>query len=116
MSTGHDHTHGMAKKTLRLAFFLTMLILAAELIGGYLANSLALFSDAGHVLTDTRGRENLLGVRRRHCHLRGRADRRDPMAGAPRWAVSGLTAFCQWADLLLPEGCHECGGKGGEEV
>ncbi len=52
MSTGHDHTHGMAKKTLRLAFFLTMLILAAELIGGYLANSLALFSDAGHVLTD----------------------------------------------------------------
>ncbi len=29
---GHDHTHGMAKQTLRLAFFLTMLILAAELI------------------------------------------------------------------------------------
>lgn len=49
---GHDHTHGMAKQTLRLAFFLTMIILAAELIGGYLANSLALLSDAGHVLTD----------------------------------------------------------------
>jgi hypothetical protein len=29
---GHDHTHGMAKQTLRLAFFLTMLILATELI------------------------------------------------------------------------------------
>src|SRR6266702_4283351 len=29
-----------------------MIILAAELIGGYLANSLALLSDAGHVLTD----------------------------------------------------------------
>src|SRR5947209_18480312 len=42
----------MAKQTLRLAFFLTIIILAAELIGGYLANSLALFSDAGHVLTD----------------------------------------------------------------
>src|SRR5437016_9138098 len=42
---GHDHTHGMA-------FFLTMLILAAELIGGFVANSLALLSDAGHVLTD----------------------------------------------------------------
>lgn len=49
---GHDHTHGMAKQTLRLAFFLTMLILAAELIGGFLSNSLALLSDAGHVLTD----------------------------------------------------------------
>jgi cobalt-zinc-cadmium efflux system protein len=42
----------MAKHTLRLVFFLTLFILAAELIGGFLANSLALFSDAGHVLTD----------------------------------------------------------------
>lgn len=50
--SGHDHTHGMAKQTLRLAFFLTMIILAAELIGGYFAHSLALLSDAGHVLTD----------------------------------------------------------------
>ena len=55
MSSGHEkhnHTHGMAKQTLRLAFFLTLFILATELIGGLLANSLALFSDAGHVLTD----------------------------------------------------------------
>src|SRR5205823_13747736 len=50
--TGHNHTHGMAKKTLRLAVFLTMIILATELVGGYLANSLAVSSDAGHVLTD----------------------------------------------------------------
>jgi len=55
MSTKHtnpNHTHGMAKQTLRLAFFLTLFILAAELIGGFLSNSLALLSDAGHVLTD----------------------------------------------------------------
>ena len=49
---GHNHTHGMAQRTLRLAFFLTIFILAAELIGGFLANSLALLSDAGHVVTD----------------------------------------------------------------
>ena len=49
---GHDHTHGMARQTLRIAFLLTILILAAELIGGILANSLALLSDAGHVVTD----------------------------------------------------------------
>src|SRR5579884_1974283 len=49
---GHNHTHGMAKQTLRLAFFLTIIILVAELVGGFLANSLALFSDAGHVVTD----------------------------------------------------------------
>src|ERR1700694_2142604 len=49
---GHQHTHNMAKQSLRLAFFLTLLILGAELIGGFLANSLALLSDAGHVITD----------------------------------------------------------------
>jgi Co/Zn/Cd efflux system component len=32
----------MAKQRLRLAFFLTLIILAVEVIGGYLANSLAL--------------------------------------------------------------------------
>lgn len=52
MSGEHHHTHGMAKQTLRLAFFLTIIILGAELVGGLLSNSLALLSDAGHVLTD----------------------------------------------------------------
>jgi len=42
----------MAKKTLRLAFFLTLIIVAAEVTGGLLAHSLALLSDAGHALTD----------------------------------------------------------------
>ncbi|HEX6109638.1 MAG TPA: cation diffusion facilitator family transporter [Ktedonobacteraceae bacterium] len=50
--SGHNHTHGMARNSLRLAFFLTLIILIAELIGGLLANSLALLSDAGHVVTD----------------------------------------------------------------
>jgi len=49
---GHNHAHGMAEQSLRLAFFLTMLILIAELVGGFVANSLALLSDAGHVVTD----------------------------------------------------------------
>ncbi len=48
----HNHTHGMARQKLRLAFFLTVIILLVELIGGLLANSLALLSDAGHVITD----------------------------------------------------------------
>ncbi|MBE3561164.1 MAG: cation transporter [Ktedonobacteraceae bacterium] len=48
----HDHTHGMAGRSLRIAFFLTAFILAAEVIGGLLSNSLALLSDAGHVVTD----------------------------------------------------------------
>ena len=52
MSNGHTHTHSMARNSLRLAFLLTVIILVAELVGGLLANSLALLSDAGHVVTD----------------------------------------------------------------
>ncbi|HVA92263.1 MAG TPA: cation diffusion facilitator family transporter [Chloroflexota bacterium] len=48
----HDHAHGMTGKRLRTAFLLTMVILAVELVGGILSHSLALLSDAGHVLTD----------------------------------------------------------------
>ena len=50
--SGHNHTHGLARNSLRLAFFLTLIILIVELVGGSLANSLALLSDAGHVITD----------------------------------------------------------------
>jgi len=52
MSNEHTHSHEMAKQSLRLAFILTIIILVVELVGGWLANSLALFSDAGHVVTD----------------------------------------------------------------
>lgn len=40
------------EKRLVLSFSITILILLAEVIGGVLSNSLALLSDAGHVLTD----------------------------------------------------------------
>jgi len=46
---GHVHATGTR---LKWAFFATFFILAVEVIGGSLANSLALLSDAGHVLTD----------------------------------------------------------------
>jgi cobalt-zinc-cadmium efflux system protein len=40
------------EKRLFLSFIVTLLILVAEIIGGIISNSLALLSDAGHVLTD----------------------------------------------------------------
>lgn len=40
------------EKRLALTFLVTLLILAGEIIGGYLSNSLALLSDAGHMVTD----------------------------------------------------------------
>lgn len=45
------HSHAPARK-MKLAFFLTTIILIVEFIGGLLSHSLALLSDAGHVLTD----------------------------------------------------------------
>ncbi len=50
--SGHHHTHSMARRTLRFAFFLTLMIAATQVIGGLRAHSLALLADAGHVLTD----------------------------------------------------------------
>ncbi|MDQ0189619.1 cation transporter [Alicyclobacillus cycloheptanicus] len=48
---GVFHTHAPAGR-LRTAFWLTVLILLVEVGGGLLSHSLALLSDAGHVLTD----------------------------------------------------------------
>jgi len=44
--------HLNGEKRLILSFGITFLILLAEVVGGLMSNSLALLSDAGHVLTD----------------------------------------------------------------
>lgn len=55
---GHNHDHGdvfhshAPASKMKTAFFLTMVILVVEVIGGLISHSLALLSDAGHVLTD----------------------------------------------------------------
>lgn len=55
---GHQHHHSdfshaeRSARALRAALALTLVVLVAEAIGGWLSNSLALLADAGHVLTD----------------------------------------------------------------
>jgi len=58
---GHSHAHGhgagraherSGKGDLLIALSITVLMMVAEAVGGYLSNSLALLSDAGHMLTD----------------------------------------------------------------
>jgi len=65
-SDNHEHDHGReqelahglrqvpggGKKDLLIALSITLLMMVAEVIGGLLSNSLALLSDAGHMLTD----------------------------------------------------------------
>ncbi len=48
----HDHTAGANTKMLGWALALTSTYLVAEVIGGFVFNSLALLSDAAHMLTD----------------------------------------------------------------
>jgi cobalt-zinc-cadmium efflux system protein len=55
---GHEHAHGLnlaaagGRRGLLIALSITVLMMVAELVGGFIANSLALLSDAGHMLTD----------------------------------------------------------------
>ncbi len=48
----HDHSRGASQRTLLIVLALTFGYMIAEAVGGYLANSLALLSDAGHMFTD----------------------------------------------------------------
>lgn len=48
----HDHTAGANTKMLAIALVLTGSFLIAEVVGAFVFNSLALLSDAGHMLTD----------------------------------------------------------------
>ena len=48
----HDHTNGANKKALTISLILIASFMIVEVIGGVLTNSLALLSDAGHMLSD----------------------------------------------------------------
>src|ERR1700677_2216276 len=51
--TGLFHSHGMNRKSKMFwAIGITALILVLEAVGGIVSGSLALLSDAGHMLTD----------------------------------------------------------------
>lgn len=58
MGAHHTHSHSHERRSaeslrnLKIALALTCLYMFAEAIGGWLTNSLALFADAGHMLTD----------------------------------------------------------------
>ncbi|KOS68563.1 cation transporter [Lysinibacillus contaminans] len=48
----HNHAHGANKKVLLISFLIITSYMFVEAVGGYVTNSLALLSDAGHMLSD----------------------------------------------------------------
>ncbi|MDL4840442.1 cation diffusion facilitator family transporter [Aquibacillus rhizosphaerae] len=48
----HGHHHNANKKALLISFLLIFTFMIVEVIGGFITNSLALLSDAGHMLSD----------------------------------------------------------------
>jgi cobalt-zinc-cadmium efflux system protein len=57
MGAGHDHAHGAGRaedrSRLRIVLLITLTVAVVELVGAFVSGSLALFADAGHMVTDT---------------------------------------------------------------
>lgn len=49
----HHHSHSSNKKVLLLSFIIITSYMIVEAVGGFITNSLALISDAGHMLSDS---------------------------------------------------------------
>jgi cobalt-zinc-cadmium efflux system protein len=97
---GHDHQHELrelSRRNLTIALALTALFLVAEVVAGLLSGSLALLSDAGHMLTDA-GALGLalwaqaLGKRQRTGRKTFGFRRAEILAAAANGVVLGVTA------------------------
>lgn len=94
----HDHFHHASTRSLRIALVLIAGLLVLETIGGFLANSLALLADAGHLLTDVGALALSLFVA---WFTTQQASPRKSY-GYLRWEI--LAAFINGATLLLISG------------
>lgn len=52
VSKGHDSQYrGLEKKRLGISLIITLIVMVVEVIGGFISNSIALLTDAGHMFT-----------------------------------------------------------------
>jgi cobalt-zinc-cadmium efflux system protein len=106
-SHDHGHAHGLhdrghrhaddarSTRALAVSLALTLVILVAEGVGGWLSNSLALLADAGHVLTDA----GALGLSLFVAWLSRQPGSAAKTYGYLRWEI--LAALINGATLLL---------------
>ncbi len=94
---GHDHGHQHTTATagLKLALLLTLAFFFAEVVGGWMANSLALLADAGHMFTDV----GALGLSLFVAWFSRQPGTASKTYGYLRWEI--LAAFINGSALLL---------------
>ncbi|MEU5099803.1 cation diffusion facilitator family transporter [Streptomyces sp. NPDC020996] len=100
MGAGHDHGHthapaagtatGAYRGRLRVALAITLTVMVAEIVGGVLADSLALIADAAHMATDGLG----LGMALFAVHIAGRPATGNRTFGYARAEILAALANC----------------------
>ena len=101
MGAGHDHGHAHHAPTsgtaaaayrgrLRIALSITLTVMAVELVGGVLADSLALIADAAHMATDAVG----LGMALLAIHFANRPATGNRTFGYARAEILAALANC----------------------
>ncbi|MEU1024438.1 cation diffusion facilitator family transporter [Streptomyces sp. NPDC005900] len=101
MGAGHDHghTHGAPttgtaahayKGRLRAALAITVTVMCAQIVGGLMADSLALIADATHMATDALG----LGMALLAIHFANRAPTQNRTFGYARAEILAALANC----------------------
>ncbi len=102
MSGDHDHGAGALRagarhqKRLAISFVLILAFFVVEAVGGVLTNSLALLSDAGHMLTDVVG----LGMALAAIQMASRASRRADV-GQHTFGLYRLEILAAFVNSLL---------------
>ncbi|MGW2717058.1 cation diffusion facilitator family transporter [Streptomyces sp. NPDC001492] len=102
MGAGHDHGHGHShapptgtaaaayRGRLRVALSITLTVMVVEIVGGLLADSLALIADATHMATDALG----LGMALLAIHFAGRPPSGNRTFGYARAEILAALANC----------------------
>ena len=92
---GHSHIGDASVSGLRIALVITAVFLVVEVVAGFLANSIALLADAGHMLTDVAA----LGLALFVAWFSKQPGSPQKTYGYLRWEI--LAAFVNGATLLL---------------
>lgn len=95
---GHSHIGDASVTSLRIALIITAVFLVVEVIAGFLANSIALLADAGHMLTDVAA----LGLALFVAWFSRQPGSPQKTYGYLRWEI--LAALVNGATLLLISG------------